>query len=456
MIHQRAPRSMFGAAARQPLAAVVLALACMHAPARATDGVAEVTLIVGEALVLHADGTTEALRRGASIRVGDRVETASNGHVHLRFADNGAVSVRPDSVFEVQAFSFNPQDPKSNEVRYRVERGTARSISGAATDTDKSRFRLNTPIAAIGVRGTDFIVRSDVDGVRATVADGTIVVGALGPGCAAAAVGPCGGSDARELSANMGRLMAELKAGDRVTRIVPAIDQVTSHNLGERGERAARQSAMAAARSSGIAAAEPTAGELQRGNDQAAASLLTLAKVNLPDLNRPSDLRSQLVWGRWGIVAPGDDQVSVPFSLARLGRHITVADDDFGLFRTTVAGTKSVFSDPTAASVDFHLTRGSASYTVGGASEVASITGGSLNINFALRTFATGIDLLSTSGVKGKLLAGGEIRPDGIFSVRDADQRVSGAVAHNGKEAGYLFERTAGAGLFRGVTLWGN
>ena len=36
-----------------------------------------------------------------------------------------------------------------------------------------------------------------------------------------------------------------------------------------------------------------------------------------------------------------------------------------------------------------------------------------------------------------------------------AASTLAGAVSLDGKEAGYLFERGAGSGLFRGKTLWG-
>lgn len=51
----------------------------------------------------------------------------------------------------------------------------------------------------------------------------------------------------------------------------------------------------------------------------------------------------------------------------------------------------------------------------------------------------------------------GDVRGDGTFSVRDLGSRqsVAGAVSLDGKEAGYLFERGLGSGLFRGKTLWG-
>ena len=218
---------------------LTLALACGLAPfatASQAEGVGSVSLLIGEAWVVRSDGSQQALQRGTQVRVGDRIETSANGHVHMRFVDNAAVSVRPQSSLEVQAYQFDPQRPELNEVRLRVEKGTSRSISGAATDADKSRFRLNTPIAAIGVRGTDFIVQADAQSVRATVSDGAIAVGALGAGCSASGLGPCAG--AQELSADMGRLMAEVRASDQSTRLVPAVDL----SLADAGSRRARDS----------------------------------------------------------------------------------------------------------------------------------------------------------------------------------------------------------------------
>lgn len=435
------------------------ALACGPAaasPESAARAVGQVSLLIGQAWVVRADGSQLPLQRGSAIAVGDRVETAANGHVHLRFVDNAAVSVRPDSVLQVQAYAYDPQRPQANEIRFRVDKGVARSISGAATEQDKSRFRLNTPIAAIGVRGTDFIVQTDPTGVRATVSDGTIVVAALGGDCAVNGLGPCAGTEVRELSAAMGRLMAEVRPGDHATRIVPAADQALASAAGSHDASSpGRSMTLAAARASGLSAAEPTAAEAQRGNDRRAAGLLTVAEVNVPDLNRPSNLGGQLVWGRWAIAAEPQDRLSVPFSLARLGRHVTVADHEMGLFRTDQAVAGELFVPSLAGPMEFRLTRASATYEAGGQTEAATISGSNLTIDFTRRTFATALDLSAVSGVKGELRIAGDIRQDGIFAVRDADQRLAGAISLDAKEVGYLFERNVGNGLFKGRTLWG-
>ena len=447
--------------ARRSFALMLAVLACWAPQALGADGrlVGQVSLVIGEARVVRADASQQALQRGASVRIGDRVETAANGHVHIRFVDDAAVSVRPDSSLEIQAYTFDAQRPELNEVRLRLEKGVSRSISGAATEADKSRFRLNTPLAAIGVRGTDFIVKTDLSGVRATVSEGAIVVSAWGVGCSAAGLGPCVG--AQELSADMGRLMAEVRPGERSTRIVAAIDLTAphAHTRGERGGVAdvSRPLLLSEVRAIGLAAAQPTPTELIRGNDTSVAEQLPLVIVPLKaaSLNRPSDENSQLIWGRWAILADKEDNLSVPFAQARVGRHVTVADQQTGLFRSnqTVAG--ELFPATLQGTVEFSLSRASATYELGAETQAATVSASNLTVDFTRRTFATALDLSTASAVKGELRVAGSIRSDGIFTVKDADQFVSGAFSLDGKEAGYLFERNVGGGLFRGRTLWG-
>lgn len=446
--------------ALRPLAAALAMALSTAVPALAQPGgtaVGQVSLLIGAADVVHADGGREALRRGSAILVGDRVETSANGHVHVRFIDNAAVSVRPESVLEVQAYRYDAKNPSVNEVRFNVEQGTARSISGAATEADKSRFRLNTPIAAIGVRGTDFIVQADAAGVRATVSDGAIVVGALGGSCSPAGLGPCGGVESRVLTAEMGRLMAEVRPGEQVARIVPAAGAaLLSAAYGAEERATARSAAESTARTAGQLAAEPTPASLSRGNDRTAAGLLTIAAANTPDLNRPSDPSGQLTWGRWSIAPSTDDKLSVPFSVASTGRHITVADESFGLFRANSPSNRNqLLPDSMAAKFEFRLSRASATYEIGGRTEAASVDGGTLSLDFLSRSFATALAMSSATAGKAELRMAGDVRPDGIFAIKDLDQRIAGAVTLDGKEAGYLFERSVGGGLFRGKTLWG-
>ncbi|HYE70900.1 MAG TPA: FecR domain-containing protein [Aquabacterium sp.] len=460
--------------------------ALMAAPAAATEqqAVGQVSLVIGAARVVHLNGSSEPLRRGASILVGDRVETSANGHVHVRFIDNGAVSIRPESVLEVQAYRYDADKPQLNEVRLRMEQGTSRSISGAATELDKSRFRLNTPIAAIGVRGTDFIVQTDATGVRATVADGAIVVGALGAGCSATALGPCNTADARLLSADMGRLMAEVRPGDRTTRVVPVSNSIAVVAATGAEERAAAMyAAENAARTAALAAAEAKGFAPMTEKDRSAAIVLLEAAsfsgggTSNPDpttpppidplppaiptvaLNSPGDKNAQLVWGHWGYAPPPNDKISVKWNTVRDGRNETLAIDHASILLRAKdpSNPQDLLRPDTNQTVSFGLVRATASYTAGSSVEAATVSG-KLSVDFGQRKFATELNLLSTSGAQGGFIVGGAIDDKGMFkssSVSGKDT-VSGALSLNGKEAGYLFtSKNAADGLFTGKTLWG-
>ena len=173
------------------------------------------------------------------------------------------------------------------------------------------------------------------------------------------------------------------------------------------------------------------------------------------NLNLPTDLSGQLIWGRWAILAEDNEKMSVPFALARLGRHVTVGDSQMGLFRADQSVPGPLFSENLQGSVEMSLSRASTSYEIGNEVQTAGISASNLTIDFTRRTFATALNLFSAKGVQGELRASGAIRADGLFTVRDSEQYVSGALSLDGKEAGYLFERSAGGGLFRGRTLWG-
>jgi hypothetical protein len=156
---------------------------------------------------------SRALTRGQSIFLGEHVLTGPGAHVHIRFVDGAFVAVRPESRLVVEQYEFNPSEPSASIVKFQLMQGVARSITGKAGEAAKERFRLNTPVAAIGVRGTDFVVATRVDESRAIVNRGAIVVAPIGFGCSADSFGPCSGLVAKELTPAMGDLMARVQHG---------------------------------------------------------------------------------------------------------------------------------------------------------------------------------------------------------------------------------------------------
>ena len=81
--------------------------------------------------------------------------------------------------------------------------------------------------------------------------------------------------------------------------------------------------------------------------------------------------------------------------------------------------------------------------------------GGQLGIDFANRRFTTSLNVTSAPTGLVNVSGSGFVRSDGIFVDRSiAGTAIAGATSLDGKTAGYLFEKAAGAGTLSGITLW--
>ncbi len=160
----------------------------------------------------------------------------------------------------------------------------------------------------------------------------------------------------------------------------------------------------------------------------------------------------QLAWGRWSAAARVSD-ISVTRDQARLGRVVTVGNNDYALYR---AENGPAFLAQSLGSASFVLQQSQAQFTSAGAQvQPAQVLGGSLTLDFAARQFSTALNLTSAATGPASLQAAGFLREDGLFNSRSSTQAVAGAVALDARTAGYLFEKAAAGGMLSGITLWG-
>jgi FecR protein len=135
------------------LATIVLVLApcAVRAQSAATFIVA-----IGAVQVVDAGGRTRQAERGGALAPGDRVVTGSNGLAQIRFSDGAMLSVRADSDLKIDAYSFRGESDTLATTVLQLVRGGLRAITGAVARIHRSGYKVVTPTATIGVRGTDF------------------------------------------------------------------------------------------------------------------------------------------------------------------------------------------------------------------------------------------------------------------------------------------------------------
>lgn len=423
-----------------------LLLAMTGATWAAAEAVGEVSFAIGVTRLIDGAGRANAVVRGMPVHAGDRVETEQGGHVHLRFVDGAFVSVRPGSRLFIETYRYDAARPENSAIRFRLEKGIARSISGKGAEAARDHFRLNTPIAAIGVKGTDFVVQAELERVRVIINSGAIVLSPLGEGCSADALGPCATAAARTLTADMGKVMLEFQRQQSVPRIVPlngtpSLDRVSPPAPEEPG---------GAARG-GKAASE-------RNGEVLAARAVGVVGQVVPVVTPPPPPPlvplppATMVWGRWWAEARSGDTLSVPYAEASAGRKVTVGNDYYALFRPEPDLPVLVSN---IGKVDFTLRDAQVHLVRGGVAELGRVDSAWLSVNFSGRQFATSVSMSHPQAGAATLQAAGSVRDDGIFAVITPDGRVAGALTVDGKEAGYFFERPVTGGNFVGVTRWG-
>jgi hypothetical protein len=98
---------------------------------------------------------TVSIVKGTVIETNDKIET-KNGRVKIVFKDATAVTVTESSALVIDDFVY---DPKSGDGKLglKAAAGTVRYVSGAIAKNPKN-VKINTPTAAITVRGTDFVM----------------------------------------------------------------------------------------------------------------------------------------------------------------------------------------------------------------------------------------------------------------------------------------------------------
>ncbi|MDA8920712.1 FecR family protein [Gammaproteobacteria bacterium] len=439
----------------------------IHTP---TAAVGEVSLVLGRAY-LERDNGRERIEAGSKVHAGDRVFTEAGGHVHVRFVDDALVSVRPSSALDVVRYDYDAAKPENSAVKFELSEGVARAISGDAAKSARQRFRMNTPIAAIGVRGTDFVVSANSRVTRALVNEGAIIMAPYSSECSSEALGPCV-VDAVELSQNTFQVL-ELGSENPAPRLIAATNGL---KLGEAEHASNNESNSAEAQvastespdaldtnevflesvattkvNTEVAAAENASG-------QAPDPVIPEIPVVLADFTPTSALTAesaradQLVWGRWSSNG-SPSLLSLGLSEAREGRDVTIASPaGFILYRNEPNGARVKSG---LGIVKFDLSAAEAFYDSANGIVAMRVASGKLELDFVDKAFATELNLDHASTGAIDFTANGAIADGGYLLLREESKTLSGAVATDGSAAGYFFEEQLEAGRIQGITLWG-
>jgi hypothetical protein len=116
--------------------------------------IGSVTEATGTAIIKRGKDTIQ-VAKGTEIKTNDKVET-KNGKVKIVFKDNTNVTVTESSSLIIDDFVYDPKSG-AGKLGLKAAAGTVRYVSGSIAK-DPKNVKINTPTAAIAVRGTDFVM----------------------------------------------------------------------------------------------------------------------------------------------------------------------------------------------------------------------------------------------------------------------------------------------------------
>ena len=113
--------------------------------------------------VIKRGKETIAIAKGTVVATNDKVET-KNGVVNIKFKDNTTVKVTENSALVIDDFVYDPKNAAGGKLSLKAAAGTVRYVSGNIAHNNPNSVKINTPTAAIAVRGTDFVMAVDETG----------------------------------------------------------------------------------------------------------------------------------------------------------------------------------------------------------------------------------------------------------------------------------------------------
>jgi len=135
----------------------VLVTSIFSTTALARNPAGDVLRVTGRATVTSPDGQIRKIKKGTEIKSTDIVSTSSRSYVRMKMQDQSYIMVRPDSRMVIEDFKYSEKKPKENRGFFALLKGGFRAVTGLIRN--KKKYRYNTAVATIGIRGTEFSVR---------------------------------------------------------------------------------------------------------------------------------------------------------------------------------------------------------------------------------------------------------------------------------------------------------
>lgn len=144
----------------------------------ANSQIGKVVLSSGGVFLETSHGLTP-LAQGNPVYRNSVIVTKDTGHVEVKFADGTVLSQGINGRLAIDKYVFDQHGASPSSLLFNMGQGAFRVISGKIAEQNPENFNVKTPLATIGIRGTDFTIETGPQGemiLVGTISDTHILV----------------------------------------------------------------------------------------------------------------------------------------------------------------------------------------------------------------------------------------------------------------------------------------
>lgn len=112
--------------------------------------------VKGSVVAVDKRKVSRKLARGNAVYLGDKVVTGEDGFVRLNMIDEAVLDLRCFSIMVIEEYDLNRTSRRSI---LNLLQGSLRKVTGSIGKMAEDIYELKTPVANVGVRGTEYALR---------------------------------------------------------------------------------------------------------------------------------------------------------------------------------------------------------------------------------------------------------------------------------------------------------
>lgn len=157
------------------LALLIMLTAIPAAAQQEADAVGKVVVARGDVSARSTDNGSRSLERRSSIYQGETIITGESGRIQIRFEDGAVVALDSASELVIENYRFEEENADDHAV-VKLLTGGLRTLSGEIAEKKPDNYEVKTPLASIGVRGTNYQLALTDEALEVAVWSGRVIV----------------------------------------------------------------------------------------------------------------------------------------------------------------------------------------------------------------------------------------------------------------------------------------